>query len=368
LLIKYGADVNLKDMYGQTCIYYAILSGKVEIVEFLLDNKADISIQDNKMLTPYQFASKNKQKKIAEILKNRQGVFPNFPTIENLISPSKSISQASPGEDLLLCTPGFRMLPKIKSPAKKSTRANSPTYSTRARSPTKRSQANCITNVAAKIKSPAKQPKAKSPTYSTRSISHTYTTKAKSPSKQSKANSPIYPTKAKSPTYTTKAKSPTYSTKAKSPTYSTKAKSPTYTSKAKSPTYTTKAKSPTYTTKAKSPTYTTKAKSPTKTPCKTISSGKSKPALVKKCMIKLTEDDGNSDRLMDFLELENTIDSFKEIKEILLSTDNFGSKENANINKLTTTAESLINFTQENKINIGLRAKLYILLVNFLLI
>jgi ankyrin repeat protein len=45
LLLRYGANINLTDMFGWTCIYYAIVDGKEDIVEYLVNNGAIINIE-----------------------------------------------------------------------------------------------------------------------------------------------------------------------------------------------------------------------------------------------------------------------------------------------------------------------------------
>jgi len=45
LMIKYGADINLKDRRGQTPLNYAVSGGNKEIVNFLLDKGADLNTE-----------------------------------------------------------------------------------------------------------------------------------------------------------------------------------------------------------------------------------------------------------------------------------------------------------------------------------
>ena len=44
LLIEQGANVNIQDESGNTPLHYAAANGKKDIVKYLLDNKADSSI------------------------------------------------------------------------------------------------------------------------------------------------------------------------------------------------------------------------------------------------------------------------------------------------------------------------------------
>jgi hypothetical protein len=67
-LVQYGSDINAKDKYGQTPIFYAVSSNKAEMVSQLINLGADLNIQDSKSLTPYKFAMRQKRKEIAGII------------------------------------------------------------------------------------------------------------------------------------------------------------------------------------------------------------------------------------------------------------------------------------------------------------
>jgi len=47
-LVDYGADCDLVDQNGQTPLYYAVRGGKIEAVEFLIQNGADVNHEDKK--------------------------------------------------------------------------------------------------------------------------------------------------------------------------------------------------------------------------------------------------------------------------------------------------------------------------------
>lgn len=55
ILLYNGADINIKDYYGNTPLLIAASYGKYRIVEFLLQNGADPNIQDNDGMTPLMY-------------------------------------------------------------------------------------------------------------------------------------------------------------------------------------------------------------------------------------------------------------------------------------------------------------------------
>lgn len=48
LLLDKGADTSLKDCNGLTCMHYAIDSGNLETVRFVVEHGIDINVADNK--------------------------------------------------------------------------------------------------------------------------------------------------------------------------------------------------------------------------------------------------------------------------------------------------------------------------------
>ena len=69
LLIKYNANINQKDMEGNTPLIKAVEKDYFEIVEFLIENNADVSLKSNNNMTAFDYAKKRKDGKICRILK-----------------------------------------------------------------------------------------------------------------------------------------------------------------------------------------------------------------------------------------------------------------------------------------------------------
>ncbi len=69
ILLEYGANTDLRDTYGMTALIVATLKGHIKVVEKLLKAGADIAIKDKNGMTALDFAYKNKQGKIAKILR-----------------------------------------------------------------------------------------------------------------------------------------------------------------------------------------------------------------------------------------------------------------------------------------------------------
>jgi len=61
-LIKYFLEKKISpnevNKEGQTPLHLAVKSGKIEIIELLMDNGADKSIKDNKGKKPFDYATK----------------------------------------------------------------------------------------------------------------------------------------------------------------------------------------------------------------------------------------------------------------------------------------------------------------------
>ncbi|CAE7388398.1 unnamed protein product, partial [Symbiodinium necroappetens] len=59
VLLRHGADVNFKDIHGQTCLFYAVNAGFTEMTKLLVEMKADILIKDLGQRTATFYARKN---------------------------------------------------------------------------------------------------------------------------------------------------------------------------------------------------------------------------------------------------------------------------------------------------------------------
>lgn len=70
LLISKGADPNAKNDRGRTVLMRAILYGSIDLVEALLRNGADVNVQDNNGDTALNVAEKLMKHKIVQLLKN----------------------------------------------------------------------------------------------------------------------------------------------------------------------------------------------------------------------------------------------------------------------------------------------------------
>jgi hypothetical protein len=73
LLIENGADLNLEDKYGQTSLFYAIKDDRIDIVDYITNQPQFTKLDktDKKNLTPYFFALKNSKIAIAELLASK---------------------------------------------------------------------------------------------------------------------------------------------------------------------------------------------------------------------------------------------------------------------------------------------------------
>lgn len=68
LLIRNGADVNLKDDSGETAIFSAAERGERRIVQFLVEAKAKITDKDGKGRSLLELAVFRKDKAMAQLL------------------------------------------------------------------------------------------------------------------------------------------------------------------------------------------------------------------------------------------------------------------------------------------------------------
>jgi hypothetical protein len=67
-MIDLGANINIEDKYGQTCLFYAIREGHYDIVELLIEKGANVNQVDKKKRTPYSFAEKYNFQNICDLL------------------------------------------------------------------------------------------------------------------------------------------------------------------------------------------------------------------------------------------------------------------------------------------------------------
>jgi len=69
-MIDLGTNINIEDKYGQTCLFYAIREGHIDIVKLLIQKGANVNQVDKKKRTPYSFAEKYNFKDICDLLVN----------------------------------------------------------------------------------------------------------------------------------------------------------------------------------------------------------------------------------------------------------------------------------------------------------
>ncbi len=68
-LVAKGADVNEKDLDGNSCLHRAVSKGNIEIIKFLLENKADVGAKNNYFDGETALYIAIKEKKSIEIIK-----------------------------------------------------------------------------------------------------------------------------------------------------------------------------------------------------------------------------------------------------------------------------------------------------------
>ncbi|WP_341823711.1 ankyrin repeat domain-containing protein [Wolbachia endosymbiont (group A) of Agelastica alni] len=85
LLLSKVIDVNAKDKYGWTPLYYAIYYNEPEMVEFFIDKGANIDIKDNNGKTPLDVANEYGKPKIISILINKVIEDGQFDVVKNFL-------------------------------------------------------------------------------------------------------------------------------------------------------------------------------------------------------------------------------------------------------------------------------------------
>ncbi|MDB4797386.1 ankyrin repeat domain-containing protein, partial [bacterium] len=66
--LEEGANVNVKDKWGQTLLHHAANEDRKEIVELLIAAGADVKAKDEDGVTPLHFTAANRRKEVAELL------------------------------------------------------------------------------------------------------------------------------------------------------------------------------------------------------------------------------------------------------------------------------------------------------------
>jgi uncharacterized protein len=69
LLLERGADPNIQDKKGSTCLQWAARSGRLGMAKLLLHNRADVNAEDNSGYTPLAFAEYNGHEDVADYLR-----------------------------------------------------------------------------------------------------------------------------------------------------------------------------------------------------------------------------------------------------------------------------------------------------------
>jgi ankyrin repeat protein len=69
LLIEAGANVNAKNIYGNTALIYASFAGQLKLIKYLISVGADINIKNNTGNNVLMIASNYNNKKLLNLLK-----------------------------------------------------------------------------------------------------------------------------------------------------------------------------------------------------------------------------------------------------------------------------------------------------------
>lgn len=72
-LIEYKADINIRDSNGMSPIFSAIKKGKQENVQSFINNGADVNFKSKSKINPLYYANKKRKAGIIEILKQAGG-------------------------------------------------------------------------------------------------------------------------------------------------------------------------------------------------------------------------------------------------------------------------------------------------------
>jgi ankyrin repeat protein len=59
-LLAFGVDINLKDQVGANAIFYAIFYKQIKLINYLIENNANINQKDNFGNSALSFAKENK--------------------------------------------------------------------------------------------------------------------------------------------------------------------------------------------------------------------------------------------------------------------------------------------------------------------
>lgn len=68
MMIEKGANINVKNLNGQTPLHVAILTNNIEIAKYLIEKGADLNIKDCKGQTPLYLAILKNNVEIAKLL------------------------------------------------------------------------------------------------------------------------------------------------------------------------------------------------------------------------------------------------------------------------------------------------------------
>ena len=69
LLLKHGADVNVKDNYGRTALIQAAVYGYTKIAEFLIKHGVNVNVKDNNGDTALIYAIRRGHTETANLLR-----------------------------------------------------------------------------------------------------------------------------------------------------------------------------------------------------------------------------------------------------------------------------------------------------------
>lgn len=69
-LLNKKADPNIVDATGSTPLFWAVKFGNKELVELLLKHRADKSVKDSQGMTPFEYALQTNNRDIINLLKN----------------------------------------------------------------------------------------------------------------------------------------------------------------------------------------------------------------------------------------------------------------------------------------------------------